>query len=134
MGWNRTTRDAADYEFGRRNYMLVKFWGVWVALAVAGAAGLGYVLLTSPATPTPHHQTPTQVSRETGSGSTLPYLVGGLIAVGAVALIVVGVRRRRDEQLIAQIELDAEQADVEDAQETLPLRVVPDHYDDGDAA
>jgi hypothetical protein len=118
MPWNDTTKRSADWRFGEKNYLLVKFWRVWVALAVAVALLIGWVVVTSPGTPPPKPTRPTPVPQVSAAGWPLPGWWPAALAAAAVLALAVGVlvwvRRRRDDRLVSEIEAYAYMDDDED--------------------
>jgi hypothetical protein len=46
--WSPITRMAADSEFGRRHYLMVKFWRVWLLCMAAAAVLVAVAVATAP--------------------------------------------------------------------------------------
>lgn len=151
MGWNPTTKHAADHEFGRRHYRLVKFWRTWLVLAVAAVAAVVWLVVTAPASPeSATGPQPVAATRAPGpanpvadspagageGGNAFPYVVGGMAATVAIVAAVLLARRRRDtvlaDTIVATAYLDDDETDGE-YEPTDParpdLRVVRDPSD-----
>jgi hypothetical protein len=107
-GWNDTTKRAADWTYGERNYLLVKFWRVWLTLAALAVLLIAWVVVTTPGTPPPKPTRPTPVPQVSAAGWTPPLWVPAAVILAAILAVAAGVlllvRRHRDRQLVAQIE------------------------------